>query len=282
MPEDRRGRANPVKFDGPLTVVIPAYNEAERIENTLETVFRTLSVFSDRFEIIVVDDGSDDDTRMRVRHAQSVNPHIRCVCSKQNQGKGNALKLGVLNAEREGYIAFLDADLDLHPKHIPAFYRVMQSQKADVVIGSKMHPESKLEYPESRRRISFCYFCVLKVLFGLNVHDTQTGVKLFRANKIKEVMPYILVKRYAYDIEVLALLNRNRARIVEAPIELCFQRGTAWSRIRLKDVFQTGWDTLAVFYRLHILHYYDRAMREAQVPESNPNIKEHGTIEHVN
>jgi len=253
----------PNKFDALLTVIIPAYNEADQILNTLGVVVSTLELFADHFEVLVVDDGSSDSTAEQIRLAQQANPHIRYVCCAENAGKGNALKIGVQNAVADGYIAFLDADLDLHPNHLLSFYKIMRSEKADAVIGSKMHPDSQLDYPKSRRWMSVCYFYVLKLLFGLHVHDTQTGVKLFRANVIKDVMPFILVKRFAYDIEVLALLNKKGARIVEAPIELRFQRDTAWNRIRFKDILQTGWDTLAVFYRLYILRYYNRAMRRA-------------------
>jgi len=264
MKNDSPSCAEPVRFDAPLTVVIPAYNEADHIRATLGVIASSIEQFADAYEIIVVDDGSTDDTSAEIRLAAADNAHIRPVCNEQNGGKGSALKTGVLAAANEGYLAFLDADLDLHPDHLASFYRVLKAQQADAVIGSKMHPDSKLDYPKSRRWISTCYYLVLKVLFGLSVHDTQTGVKLFRAEAIHAVMPYILVKRFAYDIEVLALLNRRKAHIVEAPIELHFQRGTAWNRIRLKDLVQTGWDTLTVFYRLYILRYYDRAMKAAE------------------
>jgi len=258
--------ANPERIpcDTLLTVVVPAYNEGDHIRATLGVIAASIERFADFYEIIVVDDGSVDDTAAEIRLSAGDNSHIRYVCNEQNGGKGSALKTGVRVAAKEGYLAFLDADLDLHPDHLASFYRILKAQEADAVIGSKMHPDSKLDYPKSRRWISTCYYLVLKLLFGLSVHDTQTGVKLFRAEAIQAVMPYILVKRFAYDIEVLALLNRRKARIVEAPIELHFQRGAAWNRIRLKDLFQTGWDTLTVFYRLYILRYYDRAIKAAE------------------
>jgi len=256
-------KASGDRFDALLTVVIPAYNEAEKIRENLRVVSSTIKQFSNSYEIIVVNDGSRDSTLEQVQLAQKEDTQIRCINVEENTGKGNALKVGVQNASAQGYIAFLDADLDLQPDHLLEFYRVMQEQNADAVIGSKMHPDSQLDYPRSRRRISACYYFMLKLLFGLNVHDTQTGIKLFRAETIKRVMPYIRVKRFAYDIEVLAILNQDGARIVEAPIQLTFQRKTAWTRIRFMDMWQTGWDTLAVFYRLKIRKYDQHAMRSA-------------------
>lgn len=264
MKTEPHEKSDRIPCDELLTVVIPAYNEADHIRTTLGVIASSIEQFADSYEIIVVDDGSTDDTAAEIRLAAGDNTHIRPVCSELNGGKGSALKIGVLAAANEGYLAFLDADLDLHPDHLSSFYRILKAQQADAVIGSKMHPDSNLDYPKSRRWISTCYYLVLKLLFGLSVHDTQTGVKLFRSEAIHAVMPYILVKRFAYDIEVLALLNRRKARIVEAPIELHFQRGAAWNRIRLKDLVQTGWDTLTVFYRLYILRYYDRAMKAAK------------------
>ncbi len=271
MKTEPHEKSDRIPCDALLTVVIPAYNEGDHIRATLGVIASSIEQFADSYEIIVVDDGSADNTAEQIRLSAGDNTHIRYVCNEQNGGKGSALKTGVSVAAREGYLAFLDADLDLHPDHLSSFYRILKEQQADAVIGSKMHPDSKLDYPKSRRWISTCYYLVLKVLFGLSVHDTQTGVKLFRAEAIEAVMPFILVKRFAYDIEVLALLNRRKARIVEAPIELHFQRDAAWNRIRLKDLFQTAWDTLTVFYRLYILRYYDRAMKAAEQDKTVSN-----------
>lgn len=239
-----------------LSVVMPGYNEGQCIyTNLLETVRAVRKMAAD-FEIVFVNDGSKDDTLLNAQRAADECSSIRIVDCKQNCGKGNALKEGV-DAARGDYIAFLDADLDLHPSQLLRFIEIMNASQADAVIASKWHPESQVNYPARRKIMSFGYYALLLILFQLNVKDTQTGLKLFRADVIKPVMRKILVKRYAYDIEVLALINHWKYRIVDAPITVNFSREEHWGRIRLKDVLVMVNDTLAVFYRLYIRKYYD-------------------------
>ncbi len=241
-----------------LYVVVPAYNEGQWIHRNLEILDKSLSEWLPDYRIILVDDGSTDNTSEEAYRAAMEIPRIKVVSCPENLGKGNALRVGVEEAGEQGYIAFLDADLDLPPYQLKDFFELMVAQNVDVVIGSKMHRDSKIEYPVSRKIISFIYYLFIRVVFGLKIHDSQTGIKLFRAECIKEVMPRTLVKRFAYDIEVLAVCNHLGYKIVEAPIELVFQRSDGFGRIHFQDMFNSAWDTLAVFYRLKILKYYDR------------------------
>ena len=87
--------------------------------------------------------------------------------------------------------------------------------------------------------------------------DTQTGLKVFKADIIKEVMPKIIVKGYAFDIEVLAIINRKGYKIVDAPIELVFSRGNVRGRIRMKDIWKMFMDTCSIFYRVEVKKVYD-------------------------
>jgi hypothetical protein len=97
---------------------------------------------------------------------------------------------------------------------------------------------------------------LVRLLFNLPCHDTQTGLKLFRKEVVERVFPRILVKQFAFDLEVLVNAHRLGYRIAEAPIVLSSKR--RFGRIGLRAIFTTFWDTLAVFYRMHILKYYDR------------------------
>jgi glycosyltransferase involved in cell wall biosynthesis len=171
-----------------------------------------------------------------------------------NRGKGRALKYGFRFAKGE-LIAFLDADLDLHPRQIQRFLRIMERDGVGVVIGSKRHPDSKVNYPWHRRLISNIYYYLVKMMFGLKVRDTQTGIKLFRREILERIFPKILVKRYALDLEILVNVHHLGYEIAEAPIILDFRR--RFGRIRIIDLWHTGIDTLAIFYRLNILKHYD-------------------------
>ena len=130
-----------------ISVIIPAYNEEETILKNLKKLEDVLESFSKQhalnYEVIIVDDGSDDNTYAEVTKYKKLNRKIKLISYIKNGGKGNALKAGFAHVSGN-YIAFLDADLDISPDHIPTFYRYMMEKDADVVIGSKHHPESNL------------------------------------------------------------------------------------------------------------------------------------------
>ena len=235
---------------------MPAYNEARHIINNLLEVVETLDSFEYDYEVIVVDDGSPDMTYLEAAKVLSTHPElIRVVHYEKNRGKGNALICGATFAKGE-YVVFLDADMDLHPHQLPVFFALMDSENADVVIGSKRHPLSAVNYPLKRRIYSAIYYTIIRLLFGLPVKDTQTGLKVFKREVLDRVFPRVLVKRFAFDIEVLANAHHLGYKIVDAPVTLEFQRG-AFGRIKAGDAYKIFLDTLAIFYRMHILKYYD-------------------------
>lgn len=238
-----------------LSVVMPAYNEGEHIFENLKEVSSIISGFMDDYEIIAVNDGSVDNTRQEIKRYVKEDSHIRMVSYRKNRGKGNAIKIGVCRASGN-YIAFLDSDLDLPPTQIERYMEPLLKGQADVVIGSKMHKDSELEYPKIRRMMSFGYYCMLRALFHLNVKDTQTGLKVFRADALKEIIPLIKTRGYAYDIEILAALNSRGYRIMELPVKLVFRRGNGMGRIRLGDIVKVFADTVAIFYRVRIQKFY--------------------------
>jgi glycosyltransferase involved in cell wall biosynthesis len=239
---------------------MPAYNEAHSIaENVCETV-ETMHALGIDFEIVVIDDGSLDGTHTAASNALRAWPdHVRVVRCWRNEGKGNALICGASYSRGE-YVAFLDADMDLHPEQLANFFEIMKERNADAVIGSKFHPQSKVEYPVLRRMYSLAYYMLVRSLFGLPVRDTQTGIKLFKREVLDRVLPRVLVKRFAFDLELLANVHHFKYRIVEAPVTLNFQR--VCSRLRLPAVWNVFLDTLAIFYRMRILRYYDRPDRK--------------------
>lgn len=236
---------------------MPAFNEGPCIyQNALEAAKQAAS-FADEYEILVVDDGSGDDTFQQATLAGQADRSIRCVRMEENMGKGCALRRGTELATGD-YICFCDADLDVHPSQLDRFIDVMLKTGADAVIGTKWNKESKLDYPFVRKVLSLGYFIVIKLLFHLRCRDTQTGLKLFKAGVIKTVMQRVLVKRFAFDIEVLAIIQLLGYRIESAPVNIIFQKD-GFGRINLKEIYSMFVDTLAIFYRLRILHYYDKA-----------------------
>ncbi|MEO6990751.1 MAG: glycosyltransferase [Candidatus Baltobacteraceae bacterium] len=263
-------------LDGKISVVMPAYNEAKDIERNVREVVDTLLAAGYDFEVIVVDDGSPDETyREAMKYVGSDPRLVRVVHYDKNIGKGNALMCGTWFA-RGDYVVFLDADMDLHPVQLPVLFDILIAQQADVVVGSKRHRASKVDYPQIRRLYSSVYYGIVRLMFGLPITDSQTGLKVFRAEVLQRVLPRILAKRFAFDIEVLANAHRLGYRIVDGPVTLKFQRPLG--RITSQDAVNILMDTLAIFYRMYVLRYYDRLnagvrFYDVPLPESVPGLR---------
>lgn len=237
-----------------LSIVIPAYNEEEIITNNLLETYNVLNSYcpSD-FEIIVIDDGSTDDTFNKATEIAQKLPNIRVFRLPKNSGKGNALLQG-FRAAKGDILVFIDADLEFHPKNIGTYLRYMETLNADVVISSKRHPLSKVKYPICRRIASCYYNMFVRVLFGLEFHDTQAGFKLIKRNVFETIHKKLCVKRFAFDLEFLVAARQYGFKIVEAPINLEFMRFS--NRIGVRSIFRIFQDTCAIFYRLYLKKHY--------------------------
>jgi len=236
-----------------ISVILPAYNEEKCIGRVVSEAVKVLESITDNWEIVIVDDGSSDQTFNVASGLAEKDERIVALSYGKNMGKGFALKYGFEHS-RGDLVVFMDADLDLHPRQIKEFIKIMNEKQADVVVGSKRHPESKVSYPSKRRILSDLYFVLVRVLFNLNVKDTQVGLKLFKRKVLEDTMSKILIKRYAFDVELLANIVRRGYRIVEAPVELDFKN---LSHVNWIEVWRMFVDTMAVAYRMYVKRYYD-------------------------
>lgn len=238
-----------------LSVIVPAYKQEKTIKEDLLSLQKALGQARYKYEIIVVVDGKVDKTQQRVKSLKS--KKIICIGYKNNRGKGHAVRYGMIRA-KGNIIAFIDAGMDLHPNALSMLFEHFRWYNADIVVGSKLHPVSKVYYPWQRKILSWGYRILVRTLFGLSIRDTQVGVKIYKRKVLDKVLPRLLVKTYAFDIEILAVAHSlGFRRIYEAPIELDFKRK---SSITTKNfwivIYLMLKDTLAVFYRLKILRYY--------------------------
>ncbi len=237
-------------FKGKLSVIMPAYNEGHHIYKNLKETHGVLKRSRCGFEVILVDDGSGDNT---YSEALSAARDLGCtipVNIAKNSGKGNALKEGFARATGD-YVVFLDADLDLHPAQLTRVFKIMRNERADVIVGSKYHPDSTIDYPFSRKVLSKVYAGMMNVLFDLNLHDTQTGMKVFRREVLDRVFPLVTCKGFAFDIEVLTNARNLGYKVVEAPVVLDNRREMQWGRITIKDMYKMWIDTMAIYYRVN-------------------------------
>jgi len=240
-----------------FSLIIPVYKQAATIRKDIEDVLAVLKTTNMDFEIIPVIDGTLDKSFAEAKKVKD--PRIHVVGYHTNHGKGYAVRYGFSHATGD-VIGFKDGGGDLKPGALPLMLAQFEFQKADAVIGSKRHPESKIEYPKVRRVLSWVYQKLVKLLFRLDVRDTQVGLKIYKRKLLEDVLPRLLVKQFAFDIEILAVAyHLGYRKIYEAPIEinLFFAKSSiSWKKL-LPVIYSTLNDTLAVFYRLRIRHYYD-------------------------
>ena len=236
-----------------LSVILPVFNLAAEIRGNLEKVETVLRRTGLAYELLPVDDGSSDGTAEALRDWAAPEAGRRPVFLDRNGGKGNALKAG-FKASRGELILLLDGDLDILPGYLPGFLETMERTHADIVIGSKRHPKSRVRYPWHRRLASAVYFGLVRMFIGMPITDTQTGMKLFRRNVLGEALDRMLIKTYAFDLELLAIAFGRGAKIAEAPVAIRF--GDKFGALSPRTVRQMSLDSLAVFYRLRLLNYY--------------------------
>ncbi|MHB8293854.1 MAG: glycosyltransferase [Acidimicrobiales bacterium] len=236
-----------------VSVVVPYYNPGQRLRPNVDALIETLTGTGATFEVIAVSDGSTDGSEETLG---GLPPCVRSVKLGRNSGKGEALRVG-LAMGRGAYIGFIDADGDLPAEQLGGFMSIACAESPDVVVGSKRHPASQVVYPPLRRLYSWGYQQVVRVLFHLNVRDTQTGLKLIRREVLAAVLPRMVEKRFAFDLELLVVARRlGYTSVLEAPVRIRERFG---STVSAATVWGMLVDTLAISYRLRVLRYYDRA-----------------------
>lgn len=243
-----------------VSLIVPAYKQEKTIGEDISRIKAALEQLRFDYEIIVIVDGRVDKTFEKAKKFES--SKIKIIGYDINHGKGYAVRYGMEKA-RGNIVGFIDSGMDLDPNGLSILLERFEWHDADIVVGSKRHPESKVKYPLERRAISFISQVFIRILFGLNVRDTQVGMKFFKREVIKDVLPRLMVNKFAFDIEILVVaLHLGYTKIVEAPIELHFNfEKSIVSQSLILAILKTFWDTLGIFYRLKIIHYYDKIRR---------------------
>lgn len=232
-----------------LSVIVPVYRGEKFIGKNLEEMKKSISKFFKNYEIICVIDGMKDGSFKEAKKVKGV----KVYGYEKNMGKGYALKYGVSHSAGD-YVTFIDADMDLHPKQLKNFIPYMAT--ADMVIGSKRHPFSKVKYPLTRKIMSWCFHIYSRIVLGLKLKDTQTGLKLFKREVLEVILPLVVVKRYAFDLELCFLAIKNGFRIVEAPVEIKYRfTGSDINKVTILGMFL---DVLGIRYRYSILNFYQK------------------------
>jgi glycosyltransferase involved in cell wall biosynthesis len=210
-----------------LGIIIPAYNEAARIEATLEQLSSFLRTRTWSWEIVVVDDGSGDGTAEAVERFGRLEPRVR-LQREPHRGKGGAVRAGFLTS-RAAYRFLCDADLSMPAHEIDRF--MPPAFQADIAIGTREGAGARrVGEPLHRHLAGRAFNAIVRTLLVPGIQDTQCGFKMFTGAAADAIFPDVTVSGWAFDIEVLYLARLRRWRVVEVPVEWHFQ---ADSRVRM-------------------------------------------------
>jgi dolichyl-phosphate beta-glucosyltransferase len=231
-----------------VSFVLPAYNEGEFIVGALERLDSASSHNGFSYEVVVVDDGSVDDTRLKAWRYAARNRHVRIMGHDSNIGKGFALKAGFRSAYGD-IVVFADSDSDVDYEQVK--YYVEALRFGDIVIGSKWHKDSVVEIPAARRFLSCAFNILVKLLTGVRVSDTQTGIKAVRRGEFGELFERLCVKRFAFDVELLVLARIQGLKVVELPVKLKIDK-----MFSLNEAWHMFCDLLGITYRLRVKNWY--------------------------
>ncbi len=242
---------------GKVSVLIPAFNEAKTIANVLRHVLELGELIG---EIIVVNDGSIDQTRAIVRDAAELEPKIVLVNQDRNQGKTASIRRAIQVARGE-VVVIQDADLEYDPAEIPRLVRPILQGEAEVVFGSRFALQ------ESRKGYLWHYLAnrglthISNVLSGYRITDVETCYKAFRTDLVKPLP--ITSKRFGIEIEITAMLARTPARLIETPVSYSARSFREGKKIRYIDglwaVYYLGYYNLICPWRKESREYFRRA-----------------------
>jgi glycosyltransferase involved in cell wall biosynthesis len=245
------GRGSVAVKDGSqpvLSIVVPAFNEAGRIGNSIRQIDAFMRQSPVSCELIVVDDGSRDNTGEIVTQAKVKG--LRLVKNAENHGKGYAVRQGVLAASGT-YVLFTDADLSAPIEEARKLFDVAIKEGADIVIGSRAVDRSYIEKHQSpvRELGGIVFNRMVRMLLGLRLHDTQCGFKLFDRQKCRPIFDIQTTSGFGFDAELLFVANRRGLRICETPVRWSHAEGSKVSFLRdglrmFSDLVRIRWNAV--------------------------------------
>lgn len=244
-----------------LSLIIPAYNEAERLPQTLPPVFDFLETQPYVFEIIIVNNNSSDNTRQIALEYATSRPYVR-VIDELAQGKGAAVRTGMLAATGD-YLFMADADFSMPVEEIAKFLPPQLSQY-DVAIGSREAPGAiRYNEPQYRHFMGRVFNFYVKTLAIPGFEDTQCGFKCFRREVAWDILPYQSIDGWAFDVELLFIALRRDYRVVEVPVQWYYGENSRVSPIR---------DTINMIREVLRIRYNGFAGRYDRRSQPNPAV----------
>ncbi|MCW4001200.1 MAG: glycosyltransferase [Candidatus Bathyarchaeota archaeon] len=233
-----------------LSIVVPAFNEENSIESALINIEALFSQEHKTYEIVVVNDGSKDNTLPKTLMYAQKNGHVKIHSYSTNNGKGYAVKAGFMRSSGD-VVVFADSDLEIGLGMISRYIEALS--QSDIVIASKWHPQSRVEISALRRILSHSFNVLVKIMIGVNIRDTQVGLKAMKKSSFERIIPWLTVKRFAFDVELLAAANLHGLKIVEMPVQLKLNACP-----KFREIFEMFTDLLRMTWRIRVLRIYGK------------------------
>jgi dolichol-phosphate mannosyltransferase len=233
-----------------LSLVIPVFNQERKISYSIEKIKQAAELVFDNYELIVVNDGSTDNTLNILRDIEMTDRRIRIVSYTPNRGKGYAVKQGVLHS-RGDIVMFLDGDLDISPASIKDYVEALNA--SDFVIASKRHPKSRVTIPRSRAFLSRAFSLLIKVAMGIPQKDTQAGFKAGKGDIMRTIFRNVSVNRYAFDVELLTIVSILQLKVMEMPVIMKIDR-----KFNLKEIVNMFVDVVRISYKYRIARHFQQ------------------------
>ena len=235
-----------------ISLIIPVFNQQSKISYSLEKIKQAVESAFSNYEMIVINDGSTDNTLTILKGLAKTNKHMRTLSYTPNRGKGYAVRQGVLHSHGDAVI-FLDCDLDISPDSIKGY--VERLSTSDLVIASKRHPRSRVTIPKSRAFLSRAFNLFVRVAAGIPQRDTQAGFKAGNGEKMRTIFKNTSVSRYAFDVELFIIASILHLRVQEMPVIMKIDR-----KFKMKEVVNMFIDVTRICYRHKVLHAYQKEL----------------------
>jgi glycosyltransferase involved in cell wall biosynthesis len=235
-----------------ISLIIPVFNQQIKISYSLEKIKQAVESAFGNYELIVVNDGSTDNTLTILRGIASMDPHIRVLSYIPNRGKGYAVRKGVLQSYGDA-VMFLDSDLDISLDSIKDY--VERLSISDLVIASKRHPKSSVTIPRSRAFLSRAFNLLVRMATGIPQKDTQAGFKVGNGEIMRTIFRNASVNRYAFDVELLILASILHLTVQEMPVVMKIDR-----QFNTKEIVNMFVDVTRICYRHRVLHAYQKEL----------------------
>jgi glycosyltransferase involved in cell wall biosynthesis len=230
-----------------VTIVIPVFNDLHSLEIAIPRSIETLSLITDKFELIIAEDGSTDGSPELVRQYEQRDTRIHLLHSDERLGRGKALNHAIY-AAKGNIVCYYDVDLATDMQHLPELIGAIR-EGADIATGSRLMPGSDSVRTGGREIASRSYNFLVRFFLGSRIFDHQCGFKAFNKEYILPVLPAIRSSHWFWDTEILVRTQRNGARVHEFPVRWRAGKGTT---VKIKDIFEMGSSILRLWWQIHV------------------------------